>query len=68
MLARNGENMRAQARVIRARVPESLARALAALAASRGATPSALLRQLLAEGLERRSLWPPSVREAARVG
>ena len=56
MLARNGENMRAQARVIRARVPESLARALAALAASRGATPSALLRQLLAEGLERRSL------------
>jgi hypothetical protein len=42
--------------------------ALAALAASRGATPSAMLRQLLAEGLERRSLWPPSGREAARVG
>ena len=55
-------------RVVRARVPESLSGALAALAASRGATPSAMLRQLLAEGLERRSLWPPSVREAARVG
>lgn len=54
--------------VVRARVPESLARALAAFAATRGATPSAMLRQLLAEGLERRSLWPPSGREASRVG
>lgn len=70
--------MRVQVKVVRARVPESLSRALASLASTHGTTPSSMLRQLLAEGLERRALWPvppaPPVRavrrrvEASRVG
>lgn len=60
--------MPVQVRVVRARVPESLSRALDALAATRETTASATMRQLLAEGLERRSLWPPAGNEGARVG
>lgn len=57
--------MRVQVKVVRARVPESLSRALASLASTHGLTPSAMLRQLLSEGLERRELWPVRPRAAA---
>ena len=71
--------MRVQVKVVRARVPESLSRALSCLASTHGLSPSAMLRQLLAEGLERRELWPARppagavptrrrVAEAPRVG